>query len=201
MYSKSYFDNEEPILIAEIGVNHEGRLESAKNLIAACAEEGVWAVKFQSYTTEKFISAEDYSRFERADRFKLNLDEHHVLSDLCHSFGVKFISTPVTEDWVPHLEEICDVLKIASGDINFEPTLCAVAKTELPTIISTGASTLDEVSNALAFFKQHRGDKYNSEVALLHCVSEYPTEVKNTNLHSTLFYAKNFAYQLDGQIM
>src|SRR5579864_613342 len=88
-------------IVAEIGVNHEGDPEAASTLLRLASEAGAHAVKFQSYTPERYASADDPARLERVSRFALDRDTHRRLAREAKALGVHFFSTPLTEDWVP----------------------------------------------------------------------------------------------------
>jgi len=112
--------SKEVVVVAEIGPNHEGSTETAASLVEAAADAGADAVKFQSYTPARFIAANNPDRLARVAKFSLSEEAHRQLADLAKSKGIAFVSTPVTEDWVPLLAELCPAIKIASGDLNFE---------------------------------------------------------------------------------
>lgn len=182
-----------PYLIAEIGVNHEGNVQIAENIIRDVSQTGVSAVKLQSYTPSRFISSSDEARFERVCSFQLSLEEHIYLANIAKKLKLDFISTAVSEDWVNPLAEICDALKIASGDINFTPTLELAAQSNLPVILSTGASDIYEVDNAVNLFKSFRStEELRKNFALMHCVSDYPAKLEECNLNSIPFMANRF---------
>ncbi|MEQ8442051.1 MAG: N-acetylneuraminate synthase family protein [Alphaproteobacteria bacterium] len=172
-----------PAIIAEIGVNHEGSVDKALELLALAAQSGADAVKFQSYTAERFISADDPDRQARVRRFGLNEDAHLALKQAAANQGIAFFSSAISEDWVPFLAEHCAAIKIASGDIDFEPVIRASAETGLPVILSTGTATLAEVHDAVSWAVDEMGEKGAAErLAVLHCVSAYPTPLEQANL-------------------
>ncbi|MDC0476535.1 N-acetylneuraminate synthase family protein [Alphaproteobacteria bacterium] len=184
-------------VVAEIGVNHEGSVDVAADIIKQLVGTGVDAVKLQSYSPQKFVSSEQIERLDRIKRFQLSFEEHVYLRDLAKDLGLKFISTPVTEDWVSPLSEICDGLKIASGDIDFSSTIQACARTGLPTILSTGASTVSEVDTAVEFFTANSAaDSMRGNLALLHCVSEYPADPSVCNLNSIGFLKARYGIEV-----
>ena len=186
-------DSKDLIIIAEIGVNHEGSFDKAKFLIESLADTGVNAVKLQGYTPSKFISIADKNRFQRVTEFALGPDEHLELSEVARSSGLGFCSTAVTEDWVEKLTPIVDVIKIASGDIDFRPVLELAAATKRPLIVSTGCSSVEEVDQAVEILGNIRGEKNLKEsVSLMHCVSEYPAELSICNLRSIQFLNRRY---------
>ena len=172
-----------PLLIAEIGVNHEGSLDKAVELVGLAAKAGADAVKFQSYTPERFIAAADAERLERVSRFGLDENAHHILKREAAKHGVAFFSSAISEDWVPFLASECEAIKIASGDIDFEPVIRQSAATGKAVILSTGTATLAEVKQAVGWAIEEMGaDGAKERLAVLHCVSAYPTPLEQANL-------------------
>ncbi|NMM46338.1 hypothetical protein HH303_17740 [Rhodospirillaceae bacterium KN72] len=172
-----------PLLIAEIGVNHEGSLDKAVELVELAAKAGADAVKFQSYTPDRFIAAADAERLERVSRFGLDEDAHHTLKRAAETRGVAFFSSAISEDWVPFLAAECEAIKIASGDIDFEPVIRQSAATGKAVILSTGTATLAEVKLAVGWAIEEMGtDGAKNRLAVLHCVSAYPTPLEQANL-------------------
>lgn len=152
-------------IIAEAGVNHNGDVELAKQLIEVAAEAGVDAIKFQTFKAEKFASLKapkaDYqnkttdaaeSQFEMLKKLELPLDVYPHLIDLCKQKGIDFLSTPFEEESLAFLVQRCrlPLIKIPSGEITNAPFLLAVARTGLPVILSTGMSTLRDIEDALS---------------------------------------------------
>ena len=101
-------------VIAEVGVNHEGNVEVAEGLVRAAAAAGADAVKFQSYTPDRFILPTDPERFARVTRFGLDETAHRHLAAVAQEAGITFFSAAITEDWVPLIAELSPVIKIAS---------------------------------------------------------------------------------------
>ncbi len=181
------------IVIAEIGVNHEGGIEYAKELIRLAATTGADAVKFQSYTPERYACKENMERFERVSRFSLSQEDHLGLIDAAKSAGIEFFSTPLSEDWVGFLNEHLNAFKIASGDITFEPVIRAVAATGKPFIISTGAANIEEIDRAVDWVKDEIGaDKAKENFALMHCICSYPAPIEQANVLSVPFLAERY---------
>jgi N,N'-diacetyllegionaminate synthase len=183
----------EVAVIAEIGVNHEGDVEKASELLRLAANAGADAVKFQSYTTSKFISSIDPDRTARVTRFGLDENAHRRLAAEAKELGVTFFSAAISEDWVTLLSELCPVIKIASGDLTFKPVIDAAAKSGKPVIISTGCGSEEEIEQAISWFQDEVGqDRKTSHLALMHCVSAYPTPLEQANIRSVPFLAKRF---------
>jgi N-acetylneuraminate synthase len=178
-----------PYVIAEIGVNHEGSLETAKRLIELAHEGGAHGAKFQSYKantlaskqspaywdTSKEATLSQHELFQKYDNFEAG--DYAALADHAKKVGIDFLSTPFDDDAVDYLAPLVPFFKIASADITNTPLLRRVAKVGKPVVLSTGASTLDEVDGALATLR----DAGATEIALLHCILNYPCE--NINAH------------------
>ena len=180
-------------IVAEIGVNHEGDPEKAIELLRLAAAAGADAVKFQSYTPARFISADDPERLKRVTSFALDKDAHIALAREAESLGIHFFSTPVTEDWVEFLGSIGSAMKIASGDLTFEPVIRKAARTGLPMIISTGLGEVKEIDRAVSWVSDEIGeDKLSENLALMHCISAYPTPIEQANVLSVPFLADRY---------
>lgn len=181
------------IVIAEIGVNHQGDVNYAKDLIRLAATTGADAVKFQSYTTERYASKENMERFERVGRFALSESDHLELIKEANNAGIEFFSTPLSEDWVPFLNQHTNAFKIASGDITFEPVIRAAAATGKPVIISTGTATIEEIDQAVSWVKDEIGEEKTKEnLALMHCICFYPAPIDQANVRSVPFLAERY---------
>jgi N-acetylneuraminate synthase/N,N'-diacetyllegionaminate synthase len=183
----------EPAIIAEIGVNHEGSIDAALRILEAAAAAGVAAVKFQCYTPERFVASGDPERFERVRRFGLTEAEFRRLAEAAKAAGVAFLATPVTEDWVQFIAEASEAIKIASGDIDFEEVIRSSAATGRVVILSTGASSLDEVDRAVSWVRAEVGEDALSErLVLMHCVSAYPAPSAEVNLLAIPMLAERY---------
>jgi len=151
-------------IIAEAGVNHNGSIEMAKELIDAAAAARVDAVKFQTFRAETLVSASapkaEYqkavtnakeSQLEMLRKLELDETAHRDLANHCRLRGIQFLSTPFDEDSIRMLTEEIKVslLKIPSGEITNGPLLLKAARTKKPIILSTGMSTLSEIRDAL----------------------------------------------------
>lgn len=173
----------EVTIIAEIGVNHEGSLGKALELIELAAGAGADAVKFQSYTPERYISSGDPERLARVTKYCLDLDAHKQLKRKADSCDIHFFSTAVSEDWVEPIAAISDTIKIASGDLTFEPVIRSAARTGRTIILSVGLGEIAEIDRSVGWLKEEIGsDKIAGRVALMHCVVAYPTPVEQANV-------------------
>lgn len=174
---------QQPYVIAEIGVNHEGSIDRAKRLIDLIAEGGADAAKFQTYKAEKIASKNSPSYWDRskeatASQFELfkkydafGPAEYEALAVHCAERGVHFISTPFDLDAVEFLSPLVPFFKVASADITNLPLLRSVASKGKPVVLSTGASTLPEIDYAVGVLTSYGAES----VCLLHCVLVYPT--------------------------
>jgi sialic acid synthase SpsE len=181
------------LVVAEIGNNHEGDFTRARQMVQRAADCGVDAVKFQTLRAVDLVRRSDAERFARLERFELSDDQFRVLADEAHRRGLLFISTPLSLAAVDLLDPLVDAFKIASGDNDFVPLLTRVAATGKPTIVSTGVSEVEQIAAAVNVLREAwRENSTKGELALLHCVSAYPTPVAQTNLRSIPFLWQQF---------
>lgn len=180
-------------VIAEIGVNHNGDLKLALDMLNAAAETGVDCVKFQAFKAEalaskyadtaeyhkKNVSPDENNQQEMLKRYELQEKDFIVLREKCKQLGVDFLVTPFDDPSIDLLERLNVAFwKIPSGEITNIPYLIKLAKTHKPVILSTGMSTMDEVLYAVDLLKKYG----TSEIVLLHCNTEYPSPYQDVNL-------------------
>jgi N-acetylneuraminate synthase len=184
-------DKPGPYVIAEIGVNHEGNFDLAKRLIDEAATGGADAVKFQTYKAGKLASkhspsywdlaceptTSQFELFKKYDSFEAR--EYLALAEHAKKRGVVFCSTPFDLDAVALLAPLMPFFKIASADITNPVLLRACAAHKKPVILSTGASHLSEIDEAVRVLREYLPP---SEIALLHCVLQYPTPYEDAHL-------------------
>lgn len=184
-------DNQPCFIVAEAGINHNGDLNIAKKMVNAAKECGADAIKFQTFKTEEFISDPKKmysykthgkiikeSMYGMFKRYELSANDYRVISDYCRKMGMIFFSTPQNVSDLKMLLDIgVSVIKVGSDDLTNLPLLEAYSKQRLPIIISTGMSYLSEVEDAVGVI-----GKYNKKLAILHCVSSYPTKTEEINL-------------------
>lgn len=183
----------EVVVVAEIGSNHEGNPEAARRLIRLAAEAGADAVKLQTFTPSHFIAADDTERLARVSQFRLGEEAHRQLAAEAASLGIAIFSTAVTEDVVPLLDELFPAIKIASGDLDFEPVIRSAAATSKPLILSTGLGTVDEIDRAVGWIADASPHIPLSErLVLMHCVSAYPAPLEEANLLSISFLHERY---------
>lgn len=193
-----------PYVIAEIGANHNGDMDLAKQMIDSAKENGADCVKFQSWSPTSLIAKEEYDRNQKYDdsakkhfgslqemveKYYLREEQHYELKAYCDLKQIDFCSTPFSEYEVDLLQK-CEVpfFKIASMDINNIQLLRYVADKGKPVILSTGMATLGEIDNAVELLYKS-GCK---EIALLHCISIYPPKYEDINLNNISMLQKAF---------
>jgi len=125
-------------IVAEAGVNHEGSFAQAKRLVEKAKKAGADAIKFQTYKPECYVTRSDEKRFERVKRFALTAGEFRALQKHARRVGIIFFSTPLDRESVDLLASIAPVIKISSGDLNYEPLIRYIASKKKPMILSTG---------------------------------------------------------------
>ncbi|WP_217506331.1 N-acetylneuraminate synthase family protein [Paenibacillus xylanilyticus] len=193
-----------PYIIAEIGANHNGDMELAKEMIDAAVKCGVDAVKFQSWTNKSLIAQAEYDRNQKyddsakkhfgsleemVDKYYLRKEQHYILKEYCSEKGVEFCSTPFSEEEVDLLDEIgVPFYKVASMDINNYRLLKYIAKKMKPVILSTGMSTLAEIEQAVQAIESTG----NKNIVILHCISIYPPAPKDIHLNNILTLQRIF---------
>ncbi|MBU0599806.1 N-acetylneuraminate synthase family protein [bacterium] len=178
-------DEELIFIIAEAGINHNGEIEMAKKLIIAAAKAGADAVKFQTFSADKLVSRK--LRPKAYDLFKslsLKRADYKELFHIANEERIMFLSTPFDEESARFLAELgVKAMKIASGDITNLPFLSYVGLLCLPVILSTGASNITEVSEAVETLICCRVGQFWNNLVLLHCVSSYPAPLSELNLN------------------
>lgn len=188
------------IIIAEAGVNHNGDIALAKQLIDVAAEAGVDYVKFQTFKADKLVSKEakqaEYqkknlgsttadSQYAMLKKLEISEDMHHELLDYANQKGVKFLSTGFDEESIDFLENLgIDLFKIPSGEITNHPYLKHIARKGKPIVVSTGMATLGEIEDALDVLVQSGSALDN--ITVLHCTTDYPTKYEDVNLKAML---------------
>jgi N-acetylneuraminate synthase len=192
-----------PYVIAEIGSNHNGDMELCRRLIAAAANAGADAVKFQSWSETSLIADEEYARntvytdskrhfgslVDMVRAYQLTPEQHHVAHACCREHGVAFCSTPFSPEEVDLLDAL-DVpfFKVASMDVGYLPFLRYVARKQRPMLISTGMATLSEIERAVTVCREEGNDR----IALLHCISIYPPDPTTVNLRNLTMLQQAF---------
>lgn len=195
-----------PYIIAEIGANHNGDIELAKEMIRAAKQCGCDAAKFQSWTPQSLIAQEEYDRNQKYDdspkkhfgslkamveKYYLREEQHFELKKLCDQIGIHFCSTPFSCEEADLLEKLeVPFYKIASMDINNLVFLKHVASKGKTIVLSTGMSTIGEIDLAIKAIE----DTGNRQIILLHCIAIYPPDYKDINLRNITMLKETFGY-------
>jgi N,N'-diacetyllegionaminate synthase len=200
-----FIGNGAPCFVAaEIGINHNGDMDLAIKTIDAAVEAGADAVKFQNYYTEDFILCKDLTytynsqekvttetQFEMFKRYELSFEQLKQLKEYCDKKGVIFFSTPTSKGGIDDLVRLkTPLLKNGSDLLVNLDIIQDMARTNIPTIISTGMATLAEIDYAVRAFENAGG----KELVILHCISSYPTPADQVNLKKILSLQKAFGY-------
>lgn len=171
-------DDHSCFIIAEAGSNHNGDINQAKKLVDIAAESGADAVKFQTFTADKLFS-KNHPANKIVKKFEFKLEWHKEIKEYCDKKNIMFMTTPFQKDAVDLLEKLnVECYKIASGDMDYYSLLDYVSSTGKPIVLSTGMAYMDEVKEAVNRIKRSN----TRQVAILHCISNYPPENKDINL-------------------
>ncbi|MBU1239685.1 N-acetylneuraminate synthase, partial [Myxococcota bacterium] len=189
-------------IIAEAGVNHNGDLNRALEMVDVAADAGADAVKFQTFKAEKLVSktakkAEyqtkntgvEETQFEMLKKIELRYEDHQLLMERCQARGINFMSTAFDEESVELLNHLgMEVWKIPSGEITNLPYLRQISAVAKSIILSTGMSSLEEIEAALGVLRT----SLNRPISVLHCTTEYPTPMGDVNLLAMLQMREKF---------
>jgi N-acetylneuraminate synthase len=186
-----------PLVVAEIGINHNGDLKQAKQLVDAAAEAGVEIIKHQTHIPDAEMSLEaksvipgnaEISIYEVISNCALTLDEERQLAEYVRDKSLIYMSTPFSFEAVDFLESInVPAYKIGSGECNNYPLVDAIASKRKPVIMSTGMNSIESITPSVEILREH-GVPY----ALLHCTNLYPTPDNLIRLNSILDLKKAF---------
>jgi N,N'-diacetyllegionaminate synthase len=191
-------------IIAEAGVNHNGSIDLAKQLIDVAVDSDADAVKFQTFKAEKLVSKNaqkaDYqkqttdaseSQFDMIKKLELDMETHKELIAYCQEKDIIFLSTPFDHESIDMLNNLgLKIFKIPSGEITNLPYLKHIGSLEKQVILSTGMSNLQEVQDALNILVDAGTPKEN--ITILHANTMYPTPMEDVNLNAMLTIQKEF---------
>lgn len=194
-----------PYVIAEAGVNHEGSMNLAKRLIEEAKEGGAHAIKFQTYKADTIASKDSpsywdtskekttsqHKLFQKYDKFWKS--EYEKLKVYCDKVGIEFMSTPFDVESAKFLNDMMDVFKISSSDITNLPFIEYMCSFGKPIILSTGASYVWEIQQAIETI-----ERYNRPICLMHCILNYPTKDENANLGMIKDLMRRFPQTIPG---
>lgn len=206
-YLESYDPGElrDPYIIAEAGVNHEGSMDLAKRLIDEAAEGGAQAIKFQTYKAETIASKDSpyywdinkeptrsqFELFKKYDKFWKG--EYEELKKYCDQADIEFMSTPFDVESAKFLNDLMPAFKISSSDLTNLPFIDFQCGFNKPIILSTGASYLWEIQQAVETIAKH-----GNKLCLMHCVLNYPTPDEHANLGMIKGLIKHFPEVVPG---
>jgi len=192
-----------PLVIVEIGINHEGSLDTAFELVDAAWKSGAEVIKHQTHVVEDEMSKDaksiipgntDVSIYEVMERCALNEEDEIKLKNYIESKGMIFISTPFSRAAVDRLERMnVEAYKIGSGECNNTPLIEYIAKIGKPMIVSTGMNDINSVTKTVKIL-----EKYNIEYALLHTTNLYPTPSHLVRLGAMVELKNNFSNAVIG---
>jgi sialic acid synthase SpsE len=188
--------------IAEIGSNFDGSLQRAKTLINLAKDSGADAVKFQSFLAEKIISEKGFRGLRKGFQARWNKpvyevyknaefprEWHEKIASYCQQVGITFFSAPYDKEAVDLLDSLnVPVFKIGSGDITWLEMIKYIAEKEKPIILGTGASTYEEIQDAVTTIRSVG----NNDIVLLQCVTNYPSSYENANIRAMVDMKKHF---------
>lgn len=188
-------------IIAEAGVNHNGKLDLALKLVDIAKSAGADAVKFQTFSADRLVtktaSKADYQKqstdksqtqFEMLKTLELSQSDFIRLKEYCDQCGIEFLSSPFDVKSIYFLNDLVKRWKVPSGEITNYPYLVEIAKTGKPVILSTGMSTLLEVEQAVGLLQKCGTD----DIILLQCNTQYPTPYEDANLNAMVTLRDHF---------
>jgi len=184
--------NQRAFIIAEAGVNHNGSLKIAKEMVDKAKDAGADCIKFQTFIPQHVVSKQaekavyqkqqtssEESQLDMICKLALSFDEFTELNEHCKIKGIEFLSTPFDFESIDFLNNIgMKVWKIPSGEITNLPHLIKIAKLGKPIILSTGMSTICEIKDAIKILNENGA----GEITVLHCTTEYPAPYEDVNL-------------------
>lgn len=185
-----------PLVIVEVGINHEGSLQKALELVDAAVMAGAELIKFQCHITDKEMVPTDMTPGEISKeklwdiikRCELTAEEEREVQVYCERKGVIYLSTPFSREAADRLDDMgVPAFKIGSGECNNLPLLEHIAAKGKPMILSTGMNDMQSVAKSVAVIR-----KYGTPLALMHCTSMYPTPYDKVRLGAIADLQKNF---------
>ena len=195
-------DTSKVFIIAEAGVNHNGRLDLAYQLIDVAKDTGADAVKFQTFKAENVVSrladkaeyqkkttGSDKSQLDMIKKLEISFEDFVKLKKYCDKKEIMFLSTPFDHQSIDFLYNLVDIYKIPSGEIINYPYLKHIAAKNKPIIMSTGMANLGEVEEAINTIRTVNSE---AKISLLHCTTNYPTPYEEVNLKAMQTLAAAF---------
>jgi len=178
-------NNNKPYIIAEACINHEGDINHAKKMILEAKKAEANCIKFQIHNLENEMLKETpqsdnfkETLWEALERTNFDIEKQKILKKECEKNNIDYLCTPFSKVGADQLEEIgVEVYKVGSGELTNLPLIEHIAKKKIPMIVSTGMSTLEEISETVNLIKQ-----IGTPLALTHCTSVYPCPYRLSNL-------------------
>lgn len=205
-------------IIAEVGVNHNGDLNTALKMIEVAHQAGADAVKFQTFKADQLVTKDaqkakyqidnmaesnntkaDQTQYQMLKELELSFSDYFIIKEQCDSLGIEFISTPFDLNSVDFLNELgVNRFKVGSGDLTNYQLLKAIASTGKPIILSTGMSNLKEIIDAYSILLKYYPNNIQPNITVLHCISCYPTKPEDCNLKTITTMIKQLDTKLIG---
>lgn len=185
---------EQPYFVAEVNSSHNGNLQTALKMTDEIKRIGCDAVKFQSWSADSLYCDAYYKENPIAkrmvSRFSLSDEELLTVAKHCEEIGLTFFSTPYCNEEVDFLVDRCHapMVKIASMEINNLRFLEYIGRKQKPVILSTGMSSIEEIERAVSVIESTG----NTEICILHCVSQYPAELRDVNINNISMLKEHF---------
>lgn len=183
-----------PLMIAEVGGNHEGNFQDALKLTKKAIQSGADVVKFQIYSGDGLVNKKiSPDRNKHFKKFQLSKDQHIQLAKLCVSAGVQYNASIWDLKMIDWVDKYLKFYKIGSGDLTAYPIISEFIKREKPILLSTGLSNLNEIKDTINFIKKSNSVyKKKNMIAVMQCTSMYPTDDIDVNLNVIDQFKKSF---------
>ncbi len=211
--SKYLGNGENTYFIADIAANHDGDLKRAKQLIELAKESGADAAKFQNFQAHKIVSKEGFDKmpqiahqsqwkksvYEVYEDASISFDWTEQLKEHCRKFDIEYFTSPYDIESIKHVDKYVEAYKIGSGDITNLEILIEISKINKPIFIATGASTIDEVNDAVSLIEKNKNE--NTPLVIMQCNTNYTASIENfkyINLNVLKAYSKLFPNNLLG---
>nr|ADH42967.1 sialic acid synthase [uncultured SAR11 cluster alpha proteobacterium H17925_38M03] len=193
MKSKTWKGKNGPLLIAEIGGNHEGDFRYAKKLTKLAIKSNVDVIKFQIYTGDTLVNKiQSPQRHKHFKNFQLTRDQHIYLAEMCRDHNVKYLASVWDSNVLNWIDKYLTFYKIGSGDLTCYQLLKIFAKKGKPIILSSGLSSMKEINEAIKFIiYNNKKYKKKENLSVMQCTSSYPTQDSDANLRVITSLAKN----------
>lgn len=198
--------SQQVLIIAEAGVNHNGSIEIAKQLVDKAVDAGVDIIKFQTFKAEKLVSKSakqadyqkknigstaDDSQLNMLKKLELSHEDHEALIQYCKQKGIRFFSTAFDMESIDYLHSLnLGLWKIPSGEITNYPYIKKIAQFHEPVILSTGMCEMEDISAAMNVLLENGVQR--DQITILHCNTEYPTPFEDVNLLAMQQIKENF---------